>query len=66
MKQCILEMLRERFKTIHFNYTDDHERAWNKLLTFIIERMPKKLHGTPAIIISPATNNERSSAGIVD
>jgi hypothetical protein len=53
-----------------FNYafTDDHERAWNKFLTFIIKYIMTKeneIRKPSEIIISPASNNEQSSHNVV-
>jgi hypothetical protein len=65
MKQSILEILRKRFTMFHYDYTNDHQRVWNKFLTFIIEYLMKKenaIRRPTEILISPATNDEQSSS----
>lgn len=58
MKQCIIEIIRERFHMFKYDFTVDYERAWNKFLSFIIQRLLEKeniFQGSTQIIISPAT-----------
>ena len=42
MKTCILEMVQEHLKMCNYNFTEDHEQAWNKFLTLMIECMIKR------------------------
>lgn len=64
MKQCILEVLAERFQTLEFEFTVDYQRAWSKFLSFIIQRLldnPVQLRVPTKIIVSPATINDPTS-----
>ena len=60
----MLEIFRKRFKMFNYDFTTEHEQAWNKFLTFIIEHITKKeneIRGPTEIILSRATNHDQSS-----
>jgi hypothetical protein len=66
MKQCIIEIVSERFHLFKHDFTVDCERAWNNFLSFIIRyllekdnviRKPTQIIISPATIIDHASNN---------
>ena len=57
----MLEILRERFHKYNYDFTDNHDQAWNKFLTFIIKHLTKKdntIRGPTQIIILSAAHVE--------
>lgn len=64
MKQCILEVLGERFQMLQFEFTVDYQRVWSKFLSFVIQRLldnPVQMRVPTQIIVSPATINDPTS-----
>lgn len=45
MKECILQIVKENLKMFKYNFTDDHNRAWNKFLSFIIDNLTGNNNG---------------------
>lgn len=39
LKQCTLETVQEHLKMFDYVFTEAHEQAWNKFLSYIIEYM---------------------------
>ncbi len=64
MRQCIIEVIRERFKMFKYDFTTDYEQAWNNFLSFIIRHLlepENTIRGPTKIIISPATAIDQTS-----
>ncbi len=63
MKQCVIDVIRERFQMFKYDFTSIHEQAWNKFLSFIIKYLLEKDNQMcePTIIISPATVIDQTS-----
>jgi len=64
-----MEIIRERFQILKYNYTNDYEKAWNKFLSFIIKYLLEKdnqiQEPITKIIISPATVIDQPSNNIL-
>jgi hypothetical protein len=70
MKQCIIEVIRERFQMFKYEFTSIYEQTWNKFLSFIIKyllekenqmREPAKIIISPATVIDPTSINKLNS-----
>jgi hypothetical protein len=70
MKQCIIEVIRERFQMFKYEFPSIYEQTWNKFLSFIIKyllekenqmREPTKIIISPATIIDPTSINKINS-----
>jgi len=69
MRQCIIEVIRQRFQMFKYDYTIDYENAWNKFLSFIIKYLSEsdnRIQRPTKIIISPATVIDQTSNNILN
>ena len=63
LKQCIIDVLRERFHVLKYDFPLDYERAWNVFLSYIVEHLSKKISSigeTKRITVSPPTNIDQT------
>jgi len=65
-----MEIIRERFQIFNYDYTNNHEKTWNKFLSFIIKHLLEKdnqIQGPiTKIIISPATIIDQPSNNVLN
>ncbi|CAF0972574.1 unnamed protein product [Rotaria sordida] len=63
MKKCMLETVREHLKTFNYDFTHEHERAWQKFLTYIEHAIKSKntiTQPTDVIIVSDTNSQQHN------